>query len=218
MFPKKIVVRCATVAALTSLASAGDDKSTALFDGKTLEGWSPLPGGTWSVEDGAIVGRSPASEKRHGILLSDGQYADFRVRAKFRVHKGDSGFYFRCEPVAGGVSVHGFQVEVDDSQETGGLYETGGRGWVVKPKPEEIPKKKYRPGEWSDLELTARGGDVVVKINGVETARLTGDRGRTKGHIGLQLHGSMEMHVEFKDISISALSPEETPASAEPGR
>ena len=178
-----------------------------IFDGKTLKGWTPLPGGTWEVADGAIVGKSPASERRHGILLSDGQFADFVVRAKFRVHSGDSGFYFRCEKVPGGVSVHGFQVEVDSSQETGGLYETGGRGWVVKPTAKEIPKKKYKPGEWTDLELSAKGANVVVKINGVTTAELKDDPGRKKGHIGLQLHGGQKMHVEFKDIAIRTLSP-----------
>jgi len=178
-----------------------------LFDGKSLKGWSPLPGGTWTVEDGSIVGRSPKSESKHGILLADETFTDFTVRTKFRVLTGDSGFYFRCDPVKGGVSVHGFQVEVDDSQETGGLYETGGRGWVVKPKEEEIPRKKYKPGEWTDLSLSAHGDRIVVHINGVKTAELKGDPGRKKGKIGLQLHGGQEMHVEFKDIEVLEKSP-----------
>ena len=177
-----------------------------LFDGKTLTGWKALPGGTWQVVDGAIVGKSPRSERRHGILLSEQAFTDFTARAKFRVLSGDSGFYFRCKQVKGGVSVHGFQVEVDFSQETGGLYETGGRGWVVKPSKEEIPKKKYKPGEWTDLELSARAGRIVVRINGTKTAELVNDPGRTEGHIGLQLHGGDEMHVEFKDIAILSLS------------
>ena len=174
-----------------------------IFDGNSLDGWRALPGGKWTVEEGAIVGRSPRSESRHGILMSEAEYGDFSLRAKFRVHSGDSGFYFRCEPVKGGVSVHGFQVEIDSSQETGGLYETGGRGWVVKPTEDEIPKKKYSPGEWSDLSLSAHGGRVVVQINGVKTAELIDDeKGRAAGFLGLQLHGGDEMHVEFKDLQI----------------
>ena len=171
-----------------------------LFDGKTLGGWKPLPGGKWTVEGGAIVGRSPRSERRHGILLSEKAFGDFAVRAKFRIHSGDSGFYFRCEPVKGGVSVNGFQVEIDFSQETGGLYETGGRGWVVKPAEKDIPRKNYKPGEWSEVSLSAHEGRIVVKINGVKTAELKGDPGRRSGHFGLQLHGGDEMHVEFKQI------------------
>jgi len=181
---------------------AGADEFKPIFDGKSLAGWTARPGGTWEVKDGVIVGKSPASEPKHGILLTDKTYKDFTVRCKFRVHAGDSGFYFRAEKVDNAVSVHGFQVEVDSSQETGGLYETGGRAWVVEPKAEDIPKKNYQPGEWTELELTAKGTDVTVKINGAVTAELKNDPGRKEGHIGLQLHGGMEMDVEFKEIEI----------------
>ena len=184
----------------TTAALAADFKP--LFDGKTLKGWTPAPGGKWEVKDGAIVGTSPKSERRHGILLTDKQYSDFVVKAKFRVHSGDSGFYFRAERVKSAVSVNGFQVEVDTSQETGGLYETGGRAWVHRPTAEVIKKRKYKKGEWTDLELSAIGGHIIVKINGVISTELKNDKGRAKGHIGLQLHGGQKMHVEFKDIVI----------------
>jgi hypothetical protein len=188
------------------LLSHSAQAKASLFDGKSLNGWTALPGGTWTVENGAIVGKSPKSEARHGMLLSDKQYSDFVVTAKFRVHSGDSGFYFRSERVKSNVSVNGFQVEVDDSQETGGLYETGGRAWVNKPTEADIPKKNYRPGEWTTLELKAVGRDVEVKINGVVTSKLTNDKGRLKGHFGLQLHGGQDMHVEFKDIVIQEIT------------
>ena len=185
----------------TTAALAADFKP--LFDGKTLKGWTPAPGGKWEVKDGAIVGTSPKSERRHGILLTDKQYSDFIVKAKFRVYSGDSGFYFRAERVKSAVSVNGFQVEVDTSQETGGLYETGGRAWVHRPTAAVIKKRKYKKGEWTDLELSAIGSHIVVKINGVISSELKNDKGRAKGHIGLQLHGGQTMHVEFKDILIS---------------
>lgn len=190
----------ASLSFLAPLAEAGEFKP--LFDGKTLAGWTAMPGGTWEVKDGVILGKSPASEPKHGILLTDKSYKDFTVKCKFRVQAGDSGFYFRAEKVDDAVSVFGFQVEVDSSQETGGLYETGGRAWVVQPTEEDIPKKDYKPGEWTTLELTAKGADVTVKINGVVTAELKNDPGRKEGYIGLQLHGGMEMNVEFKDIEI----------------
>ena len=185
----------------TTAALAADFKP--LFDGKTLKGWTPAPGGKWEVKDGAIVGTSPKSERRHGILLTDKQYSDFVVKAKFRVYSGDSGFYFRAERVKSAVSVNGFQVEVDTSQETGGLYETGGRAWVHRPTAEVIKKRKYKKGEWTDLELSAIGGHIMVKINGVISTELKNDKSRAKGHIGLQLHGGQVMHVEYKDILIS---------------
>ena len=60
--------------------------------------------------------------------------------------RGCSGFYFRVEETGEQVAVAGFQAEVEPTFETGGLYETGGRGWVVKPDPEFI-RSIYHPGE-----------------------------------------------------------------------
>ncbi len=197
---KRIILTTAIILATALVARASEFKP--IFDGKTLEGWTPAPGGKWEVKGGAIVGTSPKSERRHGILLTDKQYSDFVVKAKFRVHSGDSGFYFRAERVKSAVSVHGFQVEVDTSQETGGLYETGGRAWVHQPTADVIKKRGYKKGDWTDLELSAIGRNIVVKINGVVSTELKNDKGRTKGYIGLQLHGGQVMHVEYQDIVI----------------
>ena len=184
---------------------AADAKFKPLFNGKNLRGSEPTPGGKWEVKNGVIVGTSPKSERRHGILLTKKRFKDFVVKAKFRVLHGDSGFYFRVDRVKSGVSVHGFQVEIDETDETGGLYETGGRGWVHQPTAEVAKKRAYKKGEWSDLELTAKGGDITVKINGVVSTKLTNDKSRKEGHIGLQLHGSQVMHVEYKDIQLKPL-------------
>ena len=186
-------------------AQAADAKFKPLFNGKNLKGWEPTPGGKWEVKNGVIVGTSPKSERRHGILLTKKRFKDFVVKAKFRVLHGDSGFYFRVDRVKSGVSVHGFQVEIDETDETGGLYETGGRGWVHQPTAEVAKKRAYIKGEWSDLELTAKGGDITVKINGVVSTKLTNDKSRKEGHIGLQLHGSQVMHVEYRDIQLKPL-------------
>ena len=174
---------------------------TSLFDGKTLKGWQALPGGTWEVKDGAIVGTSVKSERRHGLLMSDKEYSDFVVRFRFRVVKGDSGFYFRSEKVEQKVGVNGFQVEVDNSKEVAGLYETGGRAWVKRPDPEVI-QEIYKPGEWNQMSITAIGRNVVVRLNGTVTSELKNDPGRVKGHFAMQLHGGMDMDVMFKDIEM----------------
>ena len=193
------------VTGVVSTGHAADRPEQPLFDGTSLDGWTATPGGTWEVREGVIVGKSPKSERRHGILLTDRTFSDFVVRAKFRVVSGDSGFYFRAQRVKSGVSVNGFQVEVDESQETGGLYETGGRGWVHLPDAGVIKKRGYERGEWTDLELTATGGHVVVKINGVVSSEVIDDPGRRSGHIGLQLHGGQDMHVEYRDIVLTEL-------------
>jgi hypothetical protein len=186
-------------------ATAEEVEFKSLFNGKNLNGWEPTPGGKWEVKNGVVIGTSPKSEPRHGILLTKKRFKDFVVKAKFRVLHGDSGFYFRVDRVKSGVSVHGFQVEIDETDETGGLYETGGRGWVHQPTAEVAKKRSYKKGEWTDLELTAKGGDITVKINGIVSTRLINDKSRREGHIGLQLHGGQVMHVEYKDIELSVL-------------
>ena len=185
-----------------AFATLAEEGFKPLFNGKTLASWAPTPGGKWEVKDGAIVGTSPKSERRHRLLVHDTPVKDFVIRARFKVVSGDSGFYFRAKRVASGVAVGGFQVEVDSSPETGGLYETGGRAWVHKPDKQEVKQAKYKVGKWSALELSAHGGRIVVKINNRVTCELKDDPGRKEGLIALQLHGGQDMHVEYKDIEI----------------
>ena len=74
-----------------------------------------------------------------------------------------------------------------------------------QPTVEVAKKRAYKKGEWTDLELTAKDGDITVKINGVISTKLTNDKSRKEGHIALQLHGGQIMHVEYKDIQLKPL-------------
>lgn len=172
-----------------------------LFNHVNLDGWEAMPGGKWEVRNGFILGTSPAEEPLHGILISKKEYGDFTLKVIYKAIKGNSGVYFRVEKVDEPVHVHGFQAEIDPEKDAGGLYETGGRSWVVQPTPEEV-KKWYKPNEWNEMIIKAEGKDVTVSLNGFKTAELKNDPGRTKGYIGLQLHGGMEMEVLFKEILI----------------
>jgi hypothetical protein len=42
-----------------------------IFDGTSMEGWTTTGGGEWEVVDGALVGTSTKSEKKHGLFVSD---------------------------------------------------------------------------------------------------------------------------------------------------
>lgn len=172
-----------------------------LWNGKDLDGWHTKPGGAWSVEKGVVVGTSEPSETRHGLLVSDAAYDDFTVRVMFRALEGNSGLYFRADEVDGAVGVHGFQAEIDAHNDVGGLYETGGRAWVVKPSADDV-KRWYKPGEWNLMTVSAHGRRVVVHVGGHRTAELIDDPGRLRGHLALQLHGGQKMHVEFRDLEM----------------
>ncbi len=172
-----------------------------LFDGRSFAGWHTLPGGKWEVREGIIDGSNTSSDKRHGLLVSDKRYKDLTVRLKFKALEGNSGFYFRVDEIGGGVGVHGFQAEIDQSKDVGGLYETGGRGWVAQPAGEDV-KKWFEPGQWNQMTVSAHGRRIVVFVNGLKSAELKKDEGRLEGHLALQLHGSQDVHVMFKDVEI----------------
>lgn len=176
-----------------------------LFDGKTLNGWHKLPGGEWKVENGVIVGTSSKSDERHGMLVSDETYNNFEIRITYKAIQGNSGLYFRAKEVGGQYGVEGFQAEIDPLGFAGGLYETSGRNWVVQPDSADV-KKWYKPGEWNTMTVRAEGKSVVVHVNGIKTAEIKNDPGRTDGHFALQLHGGQDMNVMFKDIEINNLS------------
>ena len=191
------------VFALPNLASAQAWKP--LFNGQDLSGWHTQPGGKWEVVNEVIVGTSPKSEPRHGLLVTDEQFSNFILRAKFRVHEGNSGLYFRAEKANTNVAVKGFQAEVDATSAVGGLYETSMRGWVKKPDPKLI-EAIVSHGEWVSMVVTAINDDITVSINGKTVTELVGDKGcLKKGYVALQLHGGTDMHVEFKDIAILEL-------------
>jgi hypothetical protein len=184
--------------------SSQADEFVSLCDGSSLAGWTALPGGSWKVVDGAIVGTSSRDEKKHGILLSEKTYGDFVVRLKFKSLAGNSGFYFRSEKIDHAVAVKGFQAEIAaDGMEVGGLYETLGRAWVIKP---EKIAPRFKENDWNEMVVAAIGPNVTVAVNGVQTAQLKDDPGARRGHLGLQLHGSQQMHVEFKDIEIKEIT------------
>ncbi|MBK7405479.1 MAG: DUF1080 domain-containing protein [Phycisphaerales bacterium] len=185
---------------LLTFEAAEEPVGDALFDGETLGGWHAIGGGAWSVEGGAIVGRSASSDPRHGLLVSDASFADFLVTFEYRVVRGNSGFYFRSEESGDEVGVHGFQVEVDDLK-PGGLYETGGRAWVVEPAPEQAAAWE-RKGGWNTVRLFARGEHLEVYVNGFQTAVLDDAEGRREGHFALQLHGGQDMDVAFRGLRI----------------
>ncbi len=185
-------------------AADNTDGFVPLFDGRTLDGWHTLPGGKWEVRDGAILGTAERSEGRHGQLVSDKRYKNFVIRVTYKSVRGNSGLYFRVDKVEGGVGVHGFQAEIDPANDVGGLYETGRRGWVVKPTAEQV-KTYFKPGDWNTMTVRAEGRNVTVEVNGTKTAELKDDPGRLEGHIALQLHGGQDMHVEFKEVAIKVL-------------
>jgi len=95
------------------------------------------------------------------------------------------------------------QVEVDPSvgNHTGGLYESGGRGWVIQPSSEG--ELALKPGEWNGLELSVQGSHIVTRLNGVRVADYNDAAPKfTDGVIALQIHTGGGVRMRWKDIYI----------------
>ncbi len=177
-----------------------------LMDGKTLAGWHPVGDGQWTVQDGAFVGRAD-NEKLYGLLVSDKSFKDFTVRLKFKSLTGDSGFYIRTI-IKPPEKAHGLQIQVGPAGSgAGGIYESYGRAWLVKPEPEE-EKALLKTDQWNEMTIAAHGGHVVVTLNGTTTAEIKDDPSRSEGHLALQMHAGCVMEVQFKDIEIQETPPE----------
>ena len=177
-----------------------------LFNGKDLTGWNNNGEEKWIVEQGTIVCESAAN--KYGYLTTKKTYRDFHLRLKFKGEAaGNSGVFFNAR-ITGinpehGPDIEGMQVEVDPNvgKHTGGLYESGGRGWVAMPSAEG--ERALKPGEWNDLEVSVQGNHIVTQLNSVKVVDFTDPAPKfTDGVIGLQIHTGGGVKMRWKDIFI----------------
>ncbi|HXT26891.1 MAG TPA: DUF1080 domain-containing protein [Candidatus Eisenbacteria bacterium] len=179
---------------------------TSLFNGKDLAGWKQNGQEKWGVENGTIVCESTAN--KYGYLTSEKTYRNFDLRLKFKPEAaGNSGVFLRSKIIGvdpeHGPDIEGLQVEVDPSvgKHTGGLYESGGRGWVAMPT--EAGEKALNPGEWNELQVSAHSNHVVTQVNGVKIVDFTDSAQKfSEGVIGLQIHTGGGVKMRWKEIYI----------------
>src|SRR5215471_12088448 len=179
---------------------------TPLFNGKDLSGWKNNGDEKWIVERGTILCESTAN--KYGYLTTEKTYRDFDLRLKFKGEAaGNSGVFVHARIIGidpeHGPDIEGMQVEVDPNlgKHTGGLYESGGRGWVAMPTAEG--EQALKPGEWNDLEVSVHGVHIVTQLNGTKIVDFTDSSPKfVDGVIGLQIHTGGGVKVRWKDIYI----------------
>ncbi len=188
--------------------ASGEQGWTPLFNGKDLSGWVKNGAEKWAVDDGTILGESTVG--KYGYLTTEKTYSDFVLRLRFKCETdGNSGVFLRSritgESPATGPDIEGMQVEIDPTRHTGGLYESGGRGWVQLPTADG--ERAIKPREWNELEVAAEGRHYVTRLNGVQIVDWDDPASHfTSGVIGLQLHTGGGVKIRFKDIYIMELS------------
>ena len=176
------------------------DKSKSLFNGKNLDGWKIYGTEKWYVEDAELVCES-GPNKEYGYLATEKKYKNFILELSFfQESDGNSGVFFRSS--IDGTKISGWQVEVaPPGLHSGGIYESYGRGWLIKPlsKYDDIIKMK----SWNNMKIKVVDDNVTTWINGKKMITLTDEKiGNANGSIALQIHDGGGIKVRWKDIMI----------------
>jgi len=166
-----------------------------LFDGKSLDGWDQVGESNWRVEDGAIVVDKMAG-KDAGYLVSKNNYKNFVVRVEFLPSdNANSGIYFRCLDAKKITDRTCYEANIFD-QRPDPSYGSGAITRYVEVDP--MPKAG---GKWNTFEVTAKGRDITVVLNGQTTAKLSNGM-FDEGPIALQ-HGAGA--IKFRKVEIKPL-------------
>lgn len=176
---------------------------TSLFDGRSLEGWNIHGTELWYVEDGDLVGES-GPDAEYGYLATTESFRDFDLTLEFMPEAdGNSGVFFRSS--LEGTRITGWQAEVaPPGHSTGGIYESYGRGWLVKPP--EGSDETLAMGEWNTLRVRAVGDDVTTWLNGRQMVQITDEKiGEAEGVIALQIHDGGGIKVRWRNLNLRRL-------------
>ncbi|NNK18481.1 MAG: DUF1080 domain-containing protein [Maribacter sp.] len=172
-----------------------------LFNGQDLSGWTIYGTEKWFVEDGLLVCESGPDEK-YGYLATNEHYKDFTLTLEFKQEaNGNSGVFIRS--TIEGTKVNGWQVEVaPPGHSTGGVYESYGRGWLIKPDPEK--DKALKMGEWNEMRIRVYGNQLTSWLNGVEMVTINDTLiGEGEGSIALQIHDGGGIKVKWRNMRVA---------------
>jgi|TARA_B110000977_G_scaffold172510_1_gene224929 hypothetical protein len=174
-----------------------------LFNGENLEGWNIHGTELWYVDHGLLVCES-GPDKAYGYLSTTKYYDDFELTLEFKQEAdGNSGIFIRS--TVEGTKVSGWQVEVaPPGSNSGGVYESYGRGWLIKPTKEK--DKALKMGDWNQMRIRVVGNQIDTWLNGTEMISLNDEKiGQGKGSIALQIHDGGGIKVRWKNLQVISL-------------
>ena len=215
---------------LPARGEEGKGEPLSLFNGEDLTGWVGR-GDLWSVEGGAIVGRTTDEDPIDGntfLIWKEGQPSDFELMVEFKIDGGNSGIQYRSEVLdEEKFVVGGYQADIDFSNRFAGIVysERTGRG-ILAERGEKVTigkdgKKEVEqfangtslgagihPGKWNEFRIVADGNHLTQYINGAKVSEVIDhetDKAKKSGVIALQLHKGPAMVVSFKNITLRPL-------------
>ena len=197
-----MIKRILTSILLISILATGFAQ-TKLFNGKDLKGWKVHGTEKWYVENGELICES-GPDKQYGYLATDKDYKDFELTVEFKQESnGNSGVFFRS--TIDGTKITGWQAEVaPKGHSTGGIYESYGREWLIKPDPslDNILKE----GDWNTLTVKVKGDLVETFLNGTKMITFKDEKiGAANGKIALQIHDGGGVKVRWRKVDLKKL-------------
>ena len=200
-----------------SVATPREIGFMSLFDGQTLKGWTLVGkhGDGYGVTNGVLY----CARGGGGNLFTEKEYEDFIIRFEFKLEDGSkSGLGIRA-PLEGDAAFLGMEILILDDvaaergrwgklhpdQFHGSIYDVvAAKNGALKP-----------PGEWNTEEITARGRQLKVVVNGItildtnlntvsDPLTIAKHPGlfRERGHIGLL---GQNDYLEFRQIRVKEL-------------
>ncbi len=164
------------------------------------QGWSMVgPGSIKEESDGVLV-----TEGGMGLLwFSKQPFGDFTLRLEYKLSDpgNNSGVFVRFpnQPKSPWDAVKdGYEIQIcqdaDPEHRTGSIYSFK----AVDKTPETKPV-----GEWNTYEITVKGQQYTVSLNGEVINSYKGSRG-IRGYVGLQNHDPKSI-VRFRNVRIKTL-------------
>jgi hypothetical protein len=178
-------------------------KWTSLFNQQDLSGWKIYGTEKWYVENKELVCESGA-DKEYGYLGTEQTFQNFELSVDFKQEaNGNSGVFFHSS--IEGTKITGWQAEVaPPNQFTGGIYESYGRGWLVKPDAKK--DKALKMGKWNTMTIRVVGNQVTTWVNGKQMIDFSDEKiGARNGIIALQIHSGGGIKVRWCNIKIKPL-------------
>lgn len=211
---RRLKMLTAVGAALLFSAAGRAADGTALFDGKTFDGWEGDIGGVWRIKDGALVaGSLERRQEKNNFLATTRRYADFELTLRWKLEgnpgSANAGVQFRSQRIPGSHEVSGYQADIAVRHD-GSLYDESRRKrMLAAPAPDVLARAQKPLGEWNVHRIRAEGPRIRIWLNEVQTVDFTetGPGIDTAGIIALQIHGGPPSIVRYKDLAIVELRP-----------
>jgi uncharacterized protein YceK len=179
---------CQSMPTATAPTEAGWET---LVGGAHLNEWNAIGNANWRVQRGVLQ-----AEIGTGFLVSKKSYKDFQIKAEFWADDdANSGIFIRLSDPKVVTADNAYEVNIFDKRPDPS-YGTGAIVNFSKISP--MPKAG---GRWSVYEITAKGDQLTVKLNGVVTADIKEGK-FASGPIALQYAGGT---IKFSKVWIKPL-------------